>query len=474
MVKASGSTYSFRENVDLMVDRAAQFIGLAPDMTNAIKACHSVLQVRFPVKIGDRVEVFTGWRAIHSEHFLPAKGGLRFAPIVNQDEIEALAALMTYKCAIADVPFGGSKGGLIIDKPRYSLDDLRKIVRRFAVQLAAKGFLSPAINVPAPDMGTGEQEMAWIADAYRQQVPTDIDARACVTGKPVGHGGIHGRTEATGRGIQYALREFFRHPDDVRDAGLDDGLEGKRVIVQGLGNVGYHAAKFLSEADKVRIVGIVEHDGVLISDDGLPVEEVHRHLRDHGGVKGFSGVAYRTGTREALENDCDILILAATERQIDRDNAARIRARLIVEGANGPVTFDAERILAEKGVKILPDIYINAGGVVVSYFEWTRNLSHMRYGRMQRRHEETRAQHYLTALESTTGQKVPDWMRTEILHGADELELVRSGLDDTMRLAYQEIREAMRLSKEEIDFRSAAYIIALDKISRWYRDLGIA
>ncbi len=474
MTRKVAETWSFRDNVDLMVDRAAGIIGLDPNMTDAIKACHSVLQVRFPVKTNGKVEVFTGWRATHSEHFYPAKGGLRFAPIVNQDEIEALAALMTYKCAIADVPFGGSKGGLVIDKSRYDIEDLRKIVRRFAIELANKGFLSPATNVPAPDMGTGEQEMAWIADAYRQQVPGDINARACVTGKPVGHGGIRGREEATGRGIQYALREFFRHPQDVQNARLDDGLDSKRIVVQGLGNVGYHAAKFLSESDRAKIVCIAEADGVLFDEDGLPVEDVHRHLRDTGGVKGFANAKFRKNSRKALETDCDILILAASENQIDRENAPRIKARLIVEGANGPITFDAQEILANRGITILPDIYINAGGVVVSYFEWTRNLSHMRYGRMQRRHEEARAQHYITALETTTGQSIPDWMRTEVVRGADELELVRSGLDDTMRLAYQEIKEAMRLSTANVDFRSAAYIIALDKISRWYRDLGIA
>jgi len=466
--------YSFRDNVDLMVDRAARFIGLDPAMTAAIKACHSVLQLRIPVRIGERVEVFTGWRATHSEHFLPAKGGIRFAPQVNQDEIEALAALMTYKCAIADVPFGGSKGGLAIDLARYDEEELHRIVRHFATELAVKGFLSPALNVPAPDMGTGEREMAWFADAYRRQFPDDINARACVTGKPLGHGGIRGRREATGRGIQYALREFFRHPDDLHDAGLEGGMEGKRLLVQGLGNVGYHAAKFLSETDQMRVVGIIEHDGAIFSDDGLPVEEVYRYLRENGGVKGFPDATFRSNGRKALEADCDILLLAATERQIDAENADRIRAPLIVEGANGPITYEGEEILQENGCTILPDIFINVGGVVVSYFEWTRNLSHMRYGRLQRRYEESRAQHFVTALESGTGKPLPDWMRREIVHGADELELVRSGLDDTMRLAYQEIREAKRLAREAIDFRTAAYVIALDKVSRWYRDLGIA
>jgi len=468
------NSYSFRENVDKMVDRAIGIIGLDPSMASAIKACQSVLQVRFPVKIQGRVQVFTGWRASHSEHFLPAKGGIRFAPMVNQDEIEALAALMTYKCAIADVPFGGAKGGLVIDPRQYDEDELRKIVGRFTLQLASKGFINPATNCGAPDMGTGPTEMAWMADFYRQLYPEDINALACVTGKPVGHGGIHGRIEATGRGLQYAVREFFRHPPDLKKLHLSEGLEGKSLVVQGLGNVGYHAAKFLSEADRVKVIGIVERDGVLTNPDGLDVEEVHRHLRVTGGVKGFPSATYSSEGRQGLELDCDILVLAALERQIDAENAPRIKARLIVEGANGPITFEAEDILLSRGVVILPDVFINSGGVVVSYFEWTRNLSHMRYGRMQRRYEETRAQHYLTALESVSGQQLPEWMRNEIVQGAKELDLVRSGLDDTMRQSYQEVRETMSISDKVRDLRSAAYVIALDKISRWYRDLGIA
>ena len=471
MVKNS---FSFRENVDKMVDRAIEIIGLDPSMANAIKACQSVLQVRFPVKIRGEVQVFTGWRATHSEHFLPAKGGIRFAPEVNQDEIEALAALMTYKCAIADIPFGGAKGGLIIDPRQYDQDELRKIVGRFTLQLASKGFLNPATNCGAPDMGTGPMEMAWMGDFYRQLYPEDINAQACVTGKPVGHGGIHGRIEATGRGLQYALREFFRHPEDLKKARLSEGLEGKRVVIQGLGNVGYHAAKFLAEVDRVKVIGIVERDGVLINLDGFEVEAVYRYLRENRGVKGYPGATFNPDNRKGLELDCDVLVLAALEHQIDAENAPRIKAKLIVEGANGPITFEGEKILLSQGVVILPDVFINSGGVVVSYFEWTRNLSHMRYGRMQRRYEETRAQHYLTALESVSGQHVPEWMRNEIVQGAKELDLVRSGLDDTMRQSYEEMRETMSISDKVCDLRSAAYVIALDKISRWYRDLGIA
>lgn len=471
--KTTSNSGSFREDVDKMVDRAMVVLGVDPAIGAAIKACHSVLQLKFPVKIHGEVQIFTGWRATHSEHLLPAKGGIRFDPIVCQDEVEALAALMTYKCALVDVPFGGSKGGLIIDPKVYDEESLRKIVTRFAMHLAAKGFLDPATNVPAPDMGTGEREMAWIAESYRRLYPDDINAVACVTGKPLDYFGVQGRSEATGRGIQYALQEYFRHPEDVKQLGLSDGLQGKRVVVQGLGNVGYHAAKFLSEQDHAVVVGILERDGALIALDGLPVEAVHEHLRREGTLRGFANATWTENTAQALEMECDILILAAVERQIHAGNADKVRARLIVEGANGPVTWEGEQILRKCGVAILPDIYINGGGVIVSYFEWTKNLSHMRFGRLQRRYDETRATHQLTALESLTNQQVPEWMRQEIVQGANELDLVRSGLDDTMREAYQQMKDVMRESSEVEDLRTAAYVIAVDKIARWYRSLGI-
>ncbi|MEJ2309870.1 MAG: Glu/Leu/Phe/Val dehydrogenase [Gammaproteobacteria bacterium] len=467
--------HSFSENVDRLVDKAMAVLNIDPRLAQAIKACHSVLQVRFAVKIRGQVEIFTGWRAIHSEHMLPSKGGIRFATFVNQDEVEALAALMTYKCALADVPFGGAKGGLIIDPARYDEDELRKIVTHFTRHLASKGFINPATNVPAPDMGSGPREMSWMADAYRHLFPEDINAQACVTGKPVDHGGIEGRTEATGRGVQYALQEFFRHADDVREAGLrEGGLSQQKIVIQGLGNVGYHAAKFLTEDDRATLVAIIERDGALVNTEGIDVEKVHKHMQVSGGVHGYPDATYVEKSAQVFEMDCDILILAAMENQITTENAGRIRARLIVEGANGPVTYDAETILKKQGTVILPDLYINAGGVVVSYFEWTKNLSHMRFGRMQRRHQETQARHYVTALESMTGQNLPDWMSDELLHGASELDLVRSGLDDTMREAYRQIREVMSEDPDVDDMRTAGYVIAVNKIARWYRTLGIS
>ena len=468
------SSYSFSASVNHMVDRAFKVLDTDPGIANAIKSCDAVLQVKFPVYIKGTIEVFTGWRATHSSHRLPSKGGIRYAPIVDQDEVEALAALMTYKCAIVDVPFGGSKGGLLIDPRKYSRDELQVITRRFARELVRKDFLSPATNVPAPDVGTGEREMAWIMDTYKHLHPEDIDYQGCVTGKPVHHGGIRGRTEATGRGVVYALREFFRHAADVKATGLAGGLDGKRTVIQGLGNVGYHAAKLLQEEDKVKIIGVIERDGALVNDAGFSIEHLRQYMNENNGcVKDFPDATYTENGLKALELNCDILIPAALEAQITKDNAEKIRAKLICEAANGPVTFEADQILGKQGITILPDAYVNAGGVTVSYFEWIRNLSHIRFGRMERRYDEMRGRHVISAIESLTGRDVPDWLEGEIVRGADELDLVRSGLDDTMRLAYQQIREAKETNKKIKDFRTAAYVVAVSKISRSYMDIGV-
>lgn len=465
---------SFRESVDRMVDSALSVMDLAPDVAAAIKSCNAVLQVNFPVKIRGKVEVISGWRAVHSTHRLPAKGGIRYAPCVDQNEVEALAALMTYKCAIVDVPFGGSKGGLLIDPRKYERDEMELITRRFTLELVRKDFLSPATNVPAPDMGTGQREMAWMADTYKHLNPDDINYAACVTGKPVEHGGIQGRTEATGRGVQYALQALFRHPDAVKEAGLEGGLGGKRVIVQGFGNVGYHASKFLFEEDGCKIIAVTDSKGVLVNEEGLDVEAAYRYKVENRKINGFPGGRYEEGsTLRALEMDCDILIPAALEGQISLENVDRVKANIIIEAANGPITFAADEKLNERGVVIIPDAYANAGGVVVSYFEWIRNLSHIRFGRMQRRYDELRAQHQLDALEDLTGKSVPDKFKQKINSGASELDLVRSGLDDSMRQAFQEMLETRAGNPKITTYRMAAYVNAIRKISRSYLDIGV-
>ncbi len=469
----NNKTLSFSESVNYMVDRAINVLEIDTGIASALKACNATIKVSFPVEINGKIEVFTGWRAVHSDHRLPSKGGIRFAPYVDEDEVEALAALMTYKCAIVDVPFGGSKGGLLIDPRKYTRDDMQRITRRFARELVRKGFLSPATNVPAPDMGTGEREMAWIADTYKHLHPEDINTLGCVTGKPVAHGGIRGRTEATGRGVVYVIREFFRNPDDVINAGLKPGLGGKRIVVQGLGNVGYHAAKLLDEEDDCLIIAILERDGILVNEEGINVENVRQHINEHKTIKGFPEATFSENAAAGLEIECDILIPAAMEAQITGKNADNINTKLIVEAANGPVTFEADDILRNRGVTILPDAFVNAGGVTVSYFEWVRNLSHIRFGRMERRHDELRGARLLQALETMTGKTPENWMQDELVYGADELDLVRSGLDDTMRNSYQQLKEVMDNNDKVTDYRTASYVVAINKIVRSYIDIGV-
>lgn len=469
---------TFRQSVDLMFNRAVALMDLPPGLEEKIRVCNATYTVRFGVRLRGQMTTFTGYRSVHSDHMEPVKGGIRYAIGVHQDEVEALAALMTYKCALVETPFGGSKGGLRIDPREYDEHELELITRRFAYELVKRDLINPAQNVPAPDMGTGEREMAWMADQYARMNTTDINSRACVTGKPLNSGGISGRVEATGRGVQYALREFFRHPDDVAKTGLGAGLDGKRIVVQGLGNVGYHAAKFLSEEDGAKIVGVVEHDGGLWREDGLHIEAVHDWILRHGGVAGYpEGIHVEDGAK-LLEEDCDILVPAAVEGVINLANAERIQARLIIEAANGPVTYGADEILREKGVIIIPDMYANAGGVTVSYFEWVKNLSHIRFGRMQRRQEEGRHQLVVDELErlvSATGSglALSPGFKDKYLRGADELELVRSGLDDTMRIAYQSMREVWHSRTEVQDLRVAAYLVAIDRVAASYRAKGL-
>ncbi len=463
----------FLDGINRMFDRAVATLDLEPGLGEQIKQCNSVYQTRFPIKLKDGIQVFTGWRATHSEHRLPAKGGIRYAPIVDQHEVEALAALMSYKCAIVNVPFGGSKGGLKIDPKKYSEEDLERITRRFARELIGKGFLGPSLNVPAPDMGTSQREMAWIASAYRERFPTDMNAMGCVTGKPVSQGGVAGRVEATGRGVQFGLREMFRHPDDVKAAGLTGTLAGKKIVIQGLGNVGFHASKFLSEEDDAKIVAVIERDGAICNDEGLNITELAAYKIETGGVKGFPGAKFEPNGNLLMESECDILIPAAIENQITADNADRIKANVIAEAANGPVTYEADEILRNRNKFIIPDFYLNAGGVAVSYFEWIKNISHIRFGRLDRRLDENRGQTMIDVLEQLTSSEVPLRFREQLLRGADELDLIRSGLDDTMRIAYQEIRDIWRSRESVTDLRVAAYADAINKIATAYRELGL-
>ena len=459
---------SFLESVNASFDLAANALELPKGLARQIRTCNAVCEMKFGVELDDGYEIFTGWRATHSEHALPAKGGIRYAPFADQHEVEALAALMTYKCSIVNVPFAGSKGALCIDPKKYSLKELEHITRRFAQELDKRGLLGPGVNVPAPDMGTGQRMMSWIADEYQQLHPNEINARACVTGKPVHFGGVQGRIEATGRGVQYGIQEFFRHKDDVQKAGLSGSLEGKKIIIQGLGNVGYHAAKFLEEEDGAKIIGIIERNGAIIDDSGLSTEDVYQYKLEHGEIHGFPSGSFIEDGNLVLESPCDILIPAAMEGVITKLNADRIQAQVIAEAANGPITFDADQILNRKGVFIIPDAYLNAGGVTVSYFEWLKNLSHVRFGRMERRFNEAQGANIIKLIESSVDKPLDPKAKAELMKGPDEITLVRSGLEDTMCEAYQEIKE-MHLSNAKIkDRRTAAFALAIRKVADIY------
>ncbi|MDA0901219.1 MAG: glutamate dehydrogenase [Proteobacteria bacterium] len=469
---------SFRQSVELMFNRAAALMDLSPGLEEKIRVCNSTYVVRFGVKLRGEIKTFTGYRSVHSEHMEPVKGGIRYAPNVNQDEVEALAALMTFKCALVEAPFGGSKGGLCIDPREWDEDELDRITRRFAYELIKRDLINPSQNVPAPDMGTGEREMAVIADQYARMNTTDINAKACVTGKPIHVGGIQGRIEATGRGVQYALREFFRHPEDIKAANLSGDLEGKRIIVQGLGNVGYHAALFLRDEDGAKVTHVIERDGAVHNDQGLDIEALRAHIVATGGARDFKGGTFIEDGASALEAECDILIPAALEGVINLSNAARIKALLIIEAANGPITAGADDVLREKGVVIIPDLYANAGGVTVSYFEWVKNLSHIRFGRMQRRQEESRHELIVNELERLSRDTGIGWtlspdFKQKYLRGAGELELVRSGLDDTMRTAYQAMREVWHDRHDVPDLRMAGFLVSIARVAASYRAKGL-
>ncbi len=454
-------------------ERAARHLKLPRGLLDQIKACNNVYQVQFPVKFGQRYEMFTGWRAEHSHHRKPLKGGIRYSRMVDQDEIMALAALMTYKCAIVNVPFGGSKGGVKLRPRNYDAEQLEKITRRFTAELIRKRFLGPGINVPAPDYGTGEREMAWIADTYDAFHPGELDNMACVTGKPVSQGGIRGRSEATGRGVVFALRELFRRPKELKKHGLDGGLEGKRIAIQGFGNVGYHVASILHQEDGARVVAVGEWDGTVHDPKGLDVAALQRHRAKTGSIRGFRAAKTLARPEDSLEVECDVLVPAALENQITQANAGKLRCRVLAEAANGPTTPRAEELLRRKGVLVLPDIFMNSGGVTVSYFEWTKNISHMRYGRLEKRLDHAKAETLVGAIETLVGGQFPLRQREGLVRGTDERDLVLSGLEETMITAFEEILEIRNRHRSVRDLRTAAYISAIQKVATSYLELGI-
>lgn len=464
--------YSFFDSVTRSFDKAARFTSWDPGILEQIKACNSVYRMRFPVRIGDNIEVIEAYRVQHSHHKTPCKGGIRFSIEVNQDEVMALAALMTYKCAIVNVPFGGGKGGIKIDPKKYTAFELEKITRRYTSELIKKNFIGPGTDVPAPDYGTGAREMAWILDTYVAMHPGEVDAAACVTGKPVSQGGVRGRTEATGLGVFYGIREVCNMPDVMAKLGLSIGVEGKTVVVQGLGNVGYHSAKYFREHGS-KVVAIAEWEGAIYNADGLNEEEVFQHRKANGTILNFPGATNLPLNTNALELDCDILIPAALENVINGQNAPRVKAKIIGEAANGPLTPEADDVFSTKGTLVVPDMYLNAGGVTVSYFEWLKNLSHVRYGRLEKRFTENMNKHILGQIEELTGKNVEAKEKKFIEHGADEIELVHSGLEETMVTATREIMEVWKNNPEIPDMRTAAYVCAINKVATSYAELGI-
>jgi len=470
---ANVETNHFFGDVCKNFDYAAQFTKHDAGLLDQIKSCNSVYRFRFPIRKGDGFEVIDAWRVEHSQHQSPTKGGIRYSELVNEDEVMALSALMTYKCAIVNVPFGGAKGGIRINPKNYTVQELENITRRYTVELIKKNFIGPSIDVPAPDYGSGEREMSWIADTYATMNPGQLDAMGCVTVKPIALQGIQGRREATGRGVAVAIRECVGVPEDMKKLGLTPGISGKRVIVQGLGNVGYHSAKFLGEFGAI-IVGLCEFEGAIYNPDGLDIEAVFQHRKATGSILNYKGSKKEfKNSHDGLEQECDILVPAALENQITEVNVKNIKAKIIAEGANGPTTPEAEAIFYKNGGTIIPDMYANAGGVTVSYFEWLKNLSHVAFGRMNRRFEETANTNLVNMVEGITGVALSPLQRSTIIKGASELELVNSGLEDTMIRSYHEIRETF-INTAKIDtLRTAAFVGAINKIAVSYKNLGV-
>lgn len=464
---------SFFKSVENYVDKAASYTDIPKGLIEQIKACNLVLQIRFPVRVGNDYEVIEAYRVQHSHHRLPTKGGIRYAESVDQDEVMALAALMSYKCALVDVPFGGAKGGIRINPAKYTVEQLQNITRRYTTELIKKNFIGPGIDVPAPDYGTGPREMAWILDTYQAFRHGEIDSIGCVTGKPVTQNGIRGRAEATGRGVYYGIRECMSYGEDMAKLGLTKGMAGKTMVVQGLGNVGSNTALISQKEGDVKIIGIAEREGSIHNPNGIDVEQLLAFRKATGSIVGFPGSKHIGDASAALELECDILVPAALENQITTDNADRIKAKIIAEAANGPVTADADEILAKKGIMILPDFYINAGGVTVSYFEWLKNLSHHRFGRLENRFQHNAYNAIVNKVEEMTGKKVSEREREFLTRGGTEVDLVNSGLEDTMITAYQQIRETFKQHPDIKDVRTAAFVCSLKKIASDYVSMGI-
>ena len=464
---------NFLLDTNKYVNKALKFSELSDDLANKIITCNSTYTVRFGVRLRGQIYTFEGWRSVHSEHMEPTKGGIRFDMDTHAEEVEALAALMSYKCAIINVPYGGSKGGLKIDPSQWESRELEKITRRFAQELIKRDLISPSMNVPAPDIGTSSKEMAWIADEYRKIHPADINGSACVTGKPPSKNGLVGREEATGRGVQYIVREFFRNPDLLKLVKLDKDLSTKSFILQGLGNVGYHLSKFLTEDDGVKLIGISEFNGGIYNEDGINVEHAKKYFTKHNSFENYPKATFVKDSSLLLKRKCDILIPAARENVITEKNAEDISANLIVEAANGPISYKGNQILNRKKIFVIPDILANGGGVAVSYFEWVKNLRHIRFGRLEKRRNQIQLNNLIEAIESMTGKTMPAKYKTNFHDGIEEIDLIRSGLDDMMIDGFQSVKKEFIETDKITDFRTAAFKAAIEKIALSYDFIGL-
>ena len=466
----------FYDSVQKYFDRAAPHTDLHPGLLAQIKACNAIYKINFPVKIGNDYKIIEAYRVQHSQHRTPTKGGIRFSNHVNQEEVMALATLMSFKCAVVDVPFGGAKGGVKVNPWELTALDREKITRRYTHELVKRNFIGPAIDVPAPDYGTGPQEMAWIYDTYRTFKGADINAAGCVTGKPVNLNGIQGRTEATGRGVFYGIRTLLEQTKEMKAIGLEPGIEGKTIVIQGLGNVGTYTATICQDEGGAKIVGVSEVEGAIYNPKGMDIHKILAYRKKTGSILGFPGAKKefkQRSRKKVMEFECDVLIPAALENQITIENADKVKAKIVAEAANGPVTADAEKILLKKGVVLLPDFYLNAGGVTVSYFEWLKNLSHVRFGRMDKRFNERTYSGFVKLVEDTTGKRIGAQEKDFLTKGGDEIDLVRSGLEETMINAFMQINEIKKRKRSVKDLRTAAFVSAIEKMGSDYMTMGI-
>lgn len=393
------------------------------------------------------------------------KGGTRYSDHIDLQEVEALASLMTFKLAIADVPFGGAKGGVKIDPRKYSQTEIERVTRKYTMELIKKGFIGAQVDCLGPDMGTNEQTMTWIKDTYMNvKGEQDINAEGCCTGKFISQGGIAGRAESTGLGVYYAVRELLDTQSFVDRCSLSLGIKDKTFVVQGFGAVGYWASKFI-EKDGGKITTVVEYNSAIHNPNGLDVEAVKAWMTKHGSLTAFPDAteAISENPQQFLLKQADCMIPAATEKSLHKGNADAIAVKAIFEGANGPTTYAAEQIFQRKGIVCAPDMLVNGGGVTCSYFEWLKNLDHVAPGRMTKKYQE-KSQAKLLELMGFE-HKAPE------LQGADEIDIVYSGLEEIMCSATKENWE-MAVEKN-LSFRNACFVNAIGKVHQSLMETGI-